>query len=649
MAVVWGAYVYRDSYYGQRVGLDLTVSGTTITWIARLQSTGSMYASSPYSLSGAVSRSGNIRSDYGAGFNQAIISGTLKGSRGSTYTFRFNMTMFWGGKPSTSRSIKVPAVAPSKPAAPTMKATGKTTATSTLASAPANGGASITRYEWQLNSGSWISSGTSRTRNWTGLTPGAQYRVRVRAVNSAGTSTASNYSGYVTLDPDIPLAPTNMDAKRISDTTTELSWTNRSSSSAAYSGQRVDRRTFLGTAGWGSWAPIATISGEATSYTAAGQSANNVYQYRVVAINSSGKAISGSVQIRTTPDRPTNATAVKSDNDITVTATSVYPSTVVTYEWQDNPDGEGWVTLPGTTTTPIRKFLGPDPTVTHQYRLREVVASQGTPSVTLYSAWSSATSVVQLQAPPNAPTLTAPVTAAKLVRGTSVLFSWTHNPVDSTPQTEYELEIREPGAGARILSGTTARSRTVALADESGNGSWRVRTKGADPDWGPWSSLRPFTMGTVPSVSVTGPPDPLDRATAKAEWTYLNVDSSPQASFEARLWDASGVVLETRTGTTSKQTTFATVLENESPYTVEVRVTSQSGFVSTWYSREFSTDFPLPYVHTVTILWERFSASNLLSFNRSPANEAVNGSFEESREIADLDLIEEDGKVFILI
>lgn len=111
MAYTWGAASYRDSYYYQQVGIDMTVSGTTVFWGTQLYSSGSMYSTSPYSVSGAVSRSGNYTASSGGAFSLTYASGSFSSSEGASPSISTNATIFWGGKPSHSRSISIPVTA----------------------------------------------------------------------------------------------------------------------------------------------------------------------------------------------------------------------------------------------------------------------------------------------------------------------------------------------------------------------------------------------------------------------------------------------------------------------------------------------------------------------------------------------------------
>ena len=75
---------------------------------------------------------------------------------------------------------------------------------------------------------------------------------------------------------------------------------------------------------------------------------------------------------------------------------------------------------------------------------RASVASGGVGSTTLYSAYSAYSNTVQLLSAPNPPTGLTPNGPVRPV-DEPVLFQWTHNPVDSSSQTAYELRHRVPG------------------------------------------------------------------------------------------------------------------------------------------------------------------------------------------------------------
>jgi len=81
----------------------------------------------------------------------------------------------------------------SEPAAPTnLVATPGDTTASIAFTAPADNGAAITDYEYNVDSGGWLSGSVSASPVVvTGLTNGIEVSIEIRAVNSVGAGTAS--------------------------------------------------------------------------------------------------------------------------------------------------------------------------------------------------------------------------------------------------------------------------------------------------------------------------------------------------------------------------------------------------------------------------------------------------------------------------
>ena len=111
-------------------------------------------------------------------------------------TLVFSLTVNDGTDNSTADTVSITVNAPSATTAnaPTaLVATASDGQVSIAFTAPSNnGGAAITDYEYQLDSGTWTSAGTAATPVViTGLTNGTAYSIKLRAVNSAGNGTES--------------------------------------------------------------------------------------------------------------------------------------------------------------------------------------------------------------------------------------------------------------------------------------------------------------------------------------------------------------------------------------------------------------------------------------------------------------------------
>ena len=99
------------------------------------------------------------------------------------------------------------------PDAPTMFAASEVARDSALLrwAAPADANPAITRYDIRIGTGAWMSTGSvGTTFRLTGLVPGTEYSITVRAVNSVGEGTASSAITFRTLAilaPGPPLFP----------------------------------------------------------------------------------------------------------------------------------------------------------------------------------------------------------------------------------------------------------------------------------------------------------------------------------------------------------------------------------------------------------------------------------------------------------
>jgi hypothetical protein len=96
------------------------------------------------------------------------------------------------------------------PAAPTsLNATPGNGSASIAFTAGADGGAAISKYQYQVGSGSWTDAvGTTSPISISGLTNGTNYSIKLRAVNSAGDGAASD---AVSVTPrTVPSAPTSL-------------------------------------------------------------------------------------------------------------------------------------------------------------------------------------------------------------------------------------------------------------------------------------------------------------------------------------------------------------------------------------------------------------------------------------------------------
>ncbi|GAB2560545.1 fibronectin type III domain-containing protein [Spirosoma areae] len=144
-----------------------------------------------------------------------------------------------------------------------------------------------------------------------GLTPAVQYCYRVRAKNTIGASAYSNVACATT--PDVPPgAPARLTALPASPTQINLAWADGSTNESRFEVER-------GSSATGTFAKIADLPVNTTTYEDKNLTDNIAYCYRVRAVNAAGASAYTDVACATTPlappAAPTNLAAQVSDYD----------------------------------------------------------------------------------------------------------------------------------------------------------------------------------------------------------------------------------------------------------------------------------------------------------------------------------------------
>jgi titin len=261
----------------------------------------------------------------------------------------------------------------------------------------------------------------------TGLTADTSYFYRVIAHNATGDSAASVTFTAHTLLP----APTGLTATGISTSEIDLSWTDSNNET----GYRIERSLNETT-----WATLATVGADVTSYANTGLTGGTRYIYRVRAINPGGaSAASPNASTYTIPLAPNLVGAVASDTQVNVNWTNVAGETGYVLQRSDNGT-DGWTTIASPLANVITfNNIGLTADTSYFYR---VVAHN--------NSGDSAASVTF-----TAHTLLPAVTglSATGVSTTEVDLAWD----DSTGETDYRIE--------RSLNGSTWTLLATTLAD----------------------------------------------------------------------------------------------------------------------------------------------------------------------------------------
>jgi titin len=180
-------------------------SAPTLTALAAQD--GSLRASFTAPASGAPATGYEYRLDGGAWLPAAGTTSPLAIpglSNGTTYQVEIRATSSVGAGAASAPLSGTPVAVPG---APTIASATATAGTISLDVTPGfDGGTPVTRYEYRLGSGSWVSAGgTTSPIVISGLDDGTSYSVAVRAVNASGAGIASE--AVTVRTPGVPAAP----------------------------------------------------------------------------------------------------------------------------------------------------------------------------------------------------------------------------------------------------------------------------------------------------------------------------------------------------------------------------------------------------------------------------------------------------------
>ncbi len=239
--------------------------------------------------------------------------------------------------------------------------------------APMNtGGSAILRYEYQIDGGAWVSTGSTDTEQTvTGLTNGTAYAFAVRAVNAVGASVASATASATPIT--VPAAPTGLMIRHTA-TTAILDWeapTHIGGSPITDYEYQIDG---------GAWVSIGAAD---TEWTVTGLTTHTVYAFRVRSVNAAGEgAISQSVSVTpgTAPGAPTNLTTTQSSaTEVELSwdaITNDGGSDLLRYEYQQNSGA--WVSTGDTDTQ--YTVTGLSQGQTYRFKVRAVTESAAGPA-----------------------------------------------------------------------------------------------------------------------------------------------------------------------------------------------------------------------------------------------------------------------------
>ncbi len=284
----------------------------------------------------------------------------------------------------------------------------------------------------------------------TRLVEGTRYYYRVQAVNAGGVSDYSNETSVAT----VLSVPGNLTAKASSSSQITLTWTDKSSTE---NGFVIERSPVTNS----SYAVVATVGANTTSFTDSGLSESTKYWYRVRAYNSdTSSAYSSERQATTLHDLPAAPSAL---------AITSLLSTKVTLSWTDNSDNESGFNIQRregasgtfanikTTAANTTSYTDHDSTLTDGTSYSYRVCSTNSAGDSAYSNIVSGTTTL------NAPT----ALTAQAISSSQISLTWSDK---SATETGFSIE-RSPVTQTNYAVIATVGTNVTSFTDSDLNGA----------------------------------------------------------------------------------------------------------------------------------------------------------------------------------
>ena len=357
------------------------------------------------------------------------------------------------------------------------------------------------------------------TYSSAGLTSATSYSYRVRAYNGAGSSGYSNTATAVTFTVvTVPAAPSGLTATTASNTQINLSWTDNANNEDVF---QIERCTGVSCS---SFAQIATVGPNVTTYQNTGLTASTSYSYRVRANNTAGNSL-----YTNTGTAVTAATVVIPVAPTNLTATSISP-TQINLAWTDNADNEDGFQIERCTGPSCANFtqiatVGPNVTTypntgltastSYSYRVR----AYNTAGSSAYSNTAPATTAPTLPAAPTSLTALA-------VSPSQINLSWTDN---SNNEDGFQIE-RCQGASCSSFVQIVTVGPNVTTYQNTGltagtSYSYRVRAINA-------TGLSTYSNTATATTTATPPADPTLLTATAVSASQINLSWTDNADNE---------------------------------------------------------------------------------------------------------------------
>ncbi|MBU6240488.1 MAG: fibronectin type III domain-containing protein, partial [Acidobacteria bacterium] len=412
-------------------------------------------------------------------------------TNGTKYVFRVYAVTAAGDGVSSSPVIATPFTAAAAPTGLSLLAgDGQIVASWT---APADNGAAITEYRVSYNVDGGVYSSdivvTGTTAVITGLSNGANIRVRVTAVNAAGPGAVA------TAGPTVPrglaTAPQSMTATA-ANTAAALSWAAPSTNGgAAIIEYRIE--SFVS----GAWSEIGRSA--TTSYNVTSLQNGTAYQYRVSAVTAAGIGAATEpvvVTPATTPTAPISLGATPGDRFVTVTwaaPADTGGSTITTYVVEQSTNGTLWTESLRTTalTATVTGLTNGTSYSFRVYAINGAGAGAAVTTATTHQPGAKASAPTALVATPSSAQISLSWSAPTDTGGTTLTGYVVEQSTDGGLNWTTATTVSGTSATITGLANGTAYSLRVRATNSSGNGAASVIV-----------TATPFALPGAPVVAV---------------------------------------------------------------------------------------------------------------------------------------------------
>jgi hypothetical protein len=172
----------------------------------------------------------------------------------------------------------------------------------------------------------------------------------------------------------------------------------------------------------------------------------------------------------------------------------------------------------------------------------------------------------------------------------------------------YPIGSRTVTDGATTASSTTVTSATANFTSDDVGGAISGGSIPAGATITAVTDAATVTISAAATATATGVTvtidDTVSLSAVTVTWGYAQAEGSPQSQWRATLFDASGVVLEVKSGSgADSSTTMATQLADATTYRIDVAVQSSTGIWSTPDTVTFDVAYGVPPTPSIVGLW----------------------------------------------